>query len=120
LRVSRKERTFIECIDRVQYAGGWEECVKSLEDLRGLNVEKLISLTLHQGKIGLPRRIGFILDILRKRSPFYEHVTDTTLTKMEIEIKGSPQYLVRGKKGSLNRRWNLYIPEAFEEQLRGI
>ena len=120
LRVSSKERTFIECIDRVQYAGGWEECVKSLENLRGLNVEKLITLTLHQGKIGLPRRIGFILDILRKRSPFYEHVTDTTLSKMEIEISGPPQYLARGKKGSLNRRWNLYIPEAFEEQLRGI
>jgi hypothetical protein len=39
---------------------------------------------------------------------------------MEVEIKGSPKYLIRGKKGGLNRRWNLYIPEVFEEQLRGI
>jgi predicted transcriptional regulator of viral defense system len=120
LRVSSKERTFIECVDRIQYAGGWEECIKSLENLRGLDVEELISLTLHQGKKGLPRRVGFILDLLRKRSPFYEHVTDTTLSKIETEIRGPPQYLVRAKKGSLNRRWNLYIPEAFEEQLRGI
>jgi predicted transcriptional regulator of viral defense system len=118
--VSSKERTFIECIERVQYSGGWEECIKSLEDLRGLDVEKLISLTLQQGKKGLPRRIGFIVDLLRKRSPFYEHVNDSTLSKMEIEIRGPPQYLVRGKKGSLSKRWNLYIPEAFEEQLRGI
>jgi len=120
LRVSSKERTFIECIDRIQYAGGWEECIKSLENLHGLDVEELISLTLHQGKKSLPRRVGFILDLLRKRSPFYEHVTGTTLCKIETEIRGPPQYLVRAKKGSLNRRWNLYIPEAFEEQLRGI
>jgi predicted transcriptional regulator of viral defense system len=118
--VSSKERTFIECIDRVQYAGGWEECIKSLENLRGLDVEELISLTLQQGKKGLPRRIGFTVDLLRTRSPFYEHINDTALSKMEIEISGPPRYLVRGKKGSLNRRWNLYIPEAFEEQLRGI
>lgn len=120
LRVSSKERTFIECIDRVQYVGGWEECVKSLENLRGLDVEKLISLTLQQGKMSLLRRVGFIVDLLRKRSPFYEHVTDTMLSKIDIETRGPPQYLVRGKKGSLNRRWSLYIPEAFDEQLRGI
>jgi hypothetical protein len=60
------------------------------------------------------------MDLLRKRSPFYEHVNDNALSKMEIEISGPPQYLARGKKGSLNRRWNLYIPEVFEEQLRGI
>ena len=120
LRVSGKERTFIECIDRVQYAGGWEECIKSLENLRGLDIEKLINLTLGQDKKGLPRRIGFILELLRNRSPFYEHVSDSTLGKMKREITGPPQYLVRGEKGSLNRIWNLYIPQSFEEQVRGI
>jgi len=120
LRVSSKERTFIECVDRIRYAGGWEECIKSLENLRGIDIEKLINLTLQQKKRGLRRRIGFILDLLRKRSPFYEHISDASLSKMEIEIRGSPQYLVLGRKGSLNRKWNLYIPEAFEEQLRGI
>lgn len=120
LRVSSKERTFIECVDRVRYAGGWEECIKSLENLRGLDVEKLISLVLQQGKKGLQRRVGFTLDLLRKRSPFYEHIDDSSLSKMEVQIKGPPQYLIRGTKGILNRRWNLYIPTVFEEQLRGI
>jgi predicted transcriptional regulator of viral defense system len=119
LRVSSKERTFIESVDRVRYAGGWEECVKSLENLRGLDIEKLISLTLEYGKKGLPRRVGFILELLRNRSSFYEHVTDTTLSRIAAETKGAPQYLIRGKKGGLNRRWGLYIPESFEEQLRG-
>jgi predicted transcriptional regulator of viral defense system len=120
LRVSSKERTFIECIDRVQYAGGWEECIKSLESLSGINIEKLVSLTLSQKRKTLPRRIGYVLELLRNRSPFYEHADDNMLDKIKATIMGPPQYLIRGRKSRLNKRWNLYIPEDFEEKLRGI
>jgi predicted transcriptional regulator of viral defense system len=120
IKVSNKERTFIECVDKVRYAGGWEECIKSLEGLGGIDIGKLISLTLDQERKALPRRVGYVLELLRDRSPFYEHVNDSTLNKMKAEIEGPPQYLARGKKGDLNRRWNLYIPEGLEEELRGI
>jgi len=120
LKVSGKERTFIECVDRVQYAGGWEECIKSLEGLSGIDIEKLVSLTLNQKRKGLPRRIGYVLELLRNRSPFYERADDNTLDKMKTTIMGPPLYLIRGKKSRLNKRWNLYIPEDFEEKLRGI
>jgi len=120
LKVSSKERTFIECIDRIRYAGGWEECIKSLEGLGGLNLEKLLSLTLKQKSRTLQRRIGYVLELLRNTSPFYEHINDTTLSKIAEQIKGPPEYLIRGEKGSLDKRWNLYIPEDFEEKLRGI
>jgi len=120
LRISGKERTFIECIDRVQYAGEWEECIKSLEGLSGLNFEKLLSLTLKQKGRGLQRRVGYVLELLGNTSPFYEHINGTTLNKIAEQIKGSPEYLIRGEKGSLNKRWNLYIPEDFEEKLKGI
>lgn len=120
LKVSSKERTFIECIDRVRYAGGWEECIKSLEDLGGLDFEKLLDFTLTQERRSLHRRIGYVLELLRNRSPFYEHLNDTLLNKIMEQTKGSPRYLIRGEKGPLNKRWNLYIPEDFEEKLRGI
>jgi len=119
VRVSSKERTFIECIDRVQYAGGWEECIKSLEGLAGLDTEKLPNLVEYKKK-SLIRRVGYILELLKERSPFYEHVPDGLLNVLEAQISGSPQYLVSGKKGSLDKRWRLYIPEEFEEKLRGI
>jgi predicted transcriptional regulator of viral defense system len=120
LKVSSKERTFIECVDRPQYAGGWEECVKSLENLSGIDTEKLISLTLRQTKKALPVRVGYFLELLKNRSPFYEHISDETLTKLKTKVRSPPQYLVRGKKNSLNKRWNLYVPEGFEEELRVI
>lgn len=120
LKVSSKERTFVECIDKVEYAGGWEECIKSLEGLGGLKVEKLLNLLLKYKRNILLKRAGYVLELLRKQSPFYEHVEDILLNEIEAQIAGSPQYLIRGKKGTLNKRWKLYIPEDFEEKLRGI
>jgi predicted transcriptional regulator of viral defense system len=120
LRVSSKERTFIECIDRVQYAGGWEECIKSLSSLKGINYEKLVTLTLKQRKQILARRVGYFLEHLRNTSPFYEHVSQDQLEKLRKRVKGSPQYLSRKEPGELNARWQLYIPENLEEKLKEI
>jgi predicted transcriptional regulator of viral defense system len=120
LKVSSKERTFTECIDRVQYAGGWEECIKSLEGLSGLNFEKLLNLTLKQGRMSLTRQIGYVLELLKNRSPFYEHLNEKSLDKIAKKTRGLPQYLIHGKSGPLNKKWNLYVPEDFEENLRGI
>ena len=120
LRVSSKERTFIECIDRVKYAGGWEECIKSLEGLGGLNFERLLNLLRKYENQSLSRRVGYVLGLLKERSPFYEHLDDRKLKEIENMVTGSPRYLISGEKGPLNKRWELYIPEDFEERLRGI
>jgi len=121
VKVSSKERTFIECVDRVQYAGGWEECIKSLEGLGGLNMEKLVNLLLRDYKKDiLFRRVGYILELLKKRSQFYEHVNDRLLSKIERHITGQPRYLIYGEKGILNERWKFYIPRTFHEKLKGI
>lgn len=120
INVGSKERSFIECIDRVQYAGGWEECIKSLEGLGGINMKKLLNLLHKQKKDILSRRVGYFLELLKKRSPFYEDVNDRLLSEVESQITGPPRYLIYGEKGPVNRRWKLYIPKGFEEKLRGI
>jgi predicted transcriptional regulator of viral defense system len=120
IRVSSKERTFIECIDRVQYAGGWEECTKSLAQLGGIDFEKLVTLAFNQKKQILFRQTGYFLDYLKHTSPFYEHLSEDLLEKLRAQVKGSPQYLIRGEPGEINARWRLYIPEDFEEKLKEI
>lgn len=120
IKVSSKERAFIECIDRVQYAGGWEECIKSLEGLGGLNMKKLLNLLHKHKKDVLFRRVGYFLELLKNRSPFYEHANDRLLNQVESQIIGPPRYLIYGEKGPINRRWKLYIPKGFEEKLRGL
>jgi len=120
IKVSSKERSFIECIDKVRYAGGWEECIKSLEGLGGLNIKKLLNLLYKYKKDILFRRIGYFLELLRKRSQFYEDANDRLLSEIESQITGPPRYLIYGEKGLVNRRWKLYIPKGFEEKLRDI
>jgi predicted transcriptional regulator of viral defense system len=120
LRVSTKERTFIECLDRVEYSGGWEECIKSLAELGGVDLEKVVALTIQKGKQKLTRKTGYFLELLRGISSFYEHLNDDLLEKLKKQVKGSPQYLTRKEPGGLNRKWCLYIPEGFEDKLKGI
>jgi len=120
IRVSGKERTFIECLDMVEHAGGWEEALKSLENLGGLEFEKIHRLVLQTGKQILIRKTGLILELLKNSSIFYEHLPESTLKEIEEEVLGAPTYLIRGTGGSLNPRWRLYVPIEFKEKLRGI
>jgi len=120
LRVSSKERTFVECLDRVEYAGGWEECLKSLQNLGGLDFDKIRRIAVEDQSEILLRRVGFVLGMLKDRSMFYEHLGDDVLEKLESKISQQPRYLIRGLPGPRNDRWRLYVPEGFEEKLRGV
>lgn len=120
LRVSSRARTFVDCIDRVKYAGGWEECLKSLEDLGRVKFQSLVDLLHQYGKDILFRRVGYILELLKEHSPFYEHLSERVLNEIETKITDSPRYLIPGKKGTLHPRWNLFIPQDFPEKLRGV
>lgn len=120
IRISSKERTFVECLDRVDYAGGWEEDLKSLENLGGLDFQKIRDLLIQTNKQVLVRKTGFVLELLKERSIFYEHLSKSTLEEIEKEVHGAPTYLIRNMRGPLNTHWRLYIPEGFEEKLRGV
>lgn len=120
IRISTKERTFIECLDRVEYTGGWEECIKSLAELSGVDLEKVVALTIQKGKQNLTRKTGYFLELLKGMSSFYEHLNDDLLEKLKKQVKGSTQYLTRGEPGKLDSKWCLYIPEGFEDKLKGI
>ncbi len=120
LQVSSKERTFIDCVDRVDYAGGWEECLKSLAGLGGLDFEKMLRLLDGYEKKILYRRVGYILELLKKHSLFFEHLDEEVLDKLGEQVTETPRYLINGTSGSLHKRWNLYVPDDFEEVMRGI
>lgn len=118
--MSSKERAFVDCLDRVESAGGWEEALKSLQNLGGLDFEKVVEIVSRDKSRILLRKTGLVLDLLKKSSLFYEHLPEKILHDLEQRISGPPRYLVRDMPGSLNPRWRLYIPQKFEENLRGV
>lgn len=120
IRVSSKERTFIDSLDRVEYAGGWEESLKSLQGLGGLNFDNLFKILLSYNNEFLIRKVGFVLNILRDTSVFYEHFSDKMLNRLHERIGKSPRYLTGEGPFVYDQRWRLYVPKNFGYKLRGI
>lgn len=125
VRITDRERTFLDSLDRVNYVGGWEECLKSLETIRGLNFDRLINYTLKRENEFLTRKVGFILELLKDTSTFYNHLKDKHLERLSKQIGESPRYLEGARSPeeptTLNKKWKLYLPHQFEERfLRGV
>jgi predicted transcriptional regulator of viral defense system len=120
VKVSSRERTFLDCIDRVDYAGGWEECLKSLESMSGIQYHTLAELLNVFGHDVLFRKTGFILQMLRDVSLYYRSVDDRLLESLKKKVGSSPIYLEKGKSSLLNREWNLYVPKHFHDYVRGV
>ena len=117
IKVSSKERTLVDCVDRPDYAGGWEECLKSLSVLSGLDFKIIIDILDMYDKKSLYAKVGFVLELLREHTVFYEHLGDETLNKIKAHKLKTPKYLERSVSSTLNKDWNLYVPADFVEYL---
>lgn len=113
-------RTFLECLDRVNHCGGWEECLKSLANLRGIKVTDILEiLNIYKNKT-LELKTGYLLELLSKHSPYYSHISKEELKPLKPKNDWIPVYIDRYVTSKLSKKWGLYIPEGFDEFLRGI
>ncbi len=120
IRVSSPSRTFVECIHRPDLGIGYEEIYKSLESLGGVDIGSVQrSLKLYGNDI-LLRSVGFFLEELKERSPYYSHIEEKDLNIIEKQVGPGRSYLIRGQKGEYVSRWRLYIPEGFRDLFQGV
>ena len=117
--VSSPSRTFLDCIDRPDYSGGWEECLKSLESLTGVKAKGIKAILNSLGKDMLYRKTGLILNLF-KENPYYEDILSKLKPYLKENIGTSPMYLSKGSKSELNKEWMLYVPKGFQNILRGV
>ena len=118
--VCSKERLLIECVKYPDRVGGWEEVLKSLQGLGGIDFDVLLDLLFVQNNQSLLRRVGLVLELLRETSLFYEHLDNDILGRIKNRVKGGPRYLEKSKSGELDSKWLLYISSRFRQHLRGI
>lgn len=119
LVVSSPSRTFLDCIDRPEYSGGWEECLKSLESLSGVKVEGLIKVLDAMGKDMMYRKTGLVLELFDD-NPYYEGILSEIFPYLKDNMGSSPMYLREGSKSELSEEWKLYVPKDFKEILKGV
>ncbi len=103
-----RERTFVDCINKPDYAGGIEEVYRSVEKYPYLDFDKILNyLALLKSKV-LYARVGFFLEQHRKQ--FF--VEEEILKKIQLNIPSSVVYFdPKRKNGKLVEKWNLIVPE---------
>lgn len=112
IKVSDKEKTFLDCVRRIKYAGGLEELMKSLNTVPTLNWYKFIRQLEKFNEKALYQKSGFILEKLSLSVP------EKVLDKLKNKVGKKTYYLDKKKNSSFVSRWNLMVPESFEELMR--
>ena len=118
--VSSPARTLVDCINRLELIGGLEECVKSLDGLRGVDIKGIFKvLELYHNNL-LLRSVGVLIEKLIEHSPFYSHIKYGDLEVLKNMIGKAPMYLDQGAASKYDKNWNLYVPEGLNDLIRGI
>ena len=117
--LSDPSRTFVDCLDRPDHAGGWEEVLRSLEGLPNVRGGRLLHTLDTLGRKVLYRKAGLVLELM-EGSPYYEGVLDDVGEALLARTQGSPMRMDQRSRGPLNRRWNLYTVEGLSSMLVGV
>ncbi|GJQ20277.1 MAG: hypothetical protein HBSIN02_06320 [Bacteroidia bacterium] len=113
ITVTGKERTLVDCLERPQYCGGFEEMYRSLEKMPYLQFEVLMEYLELREQKKLHATVGFFLE--QHREAF--HVEESLLQNLERNKPAAAVYWDRSKKGGKYvKRWNLVVPEAVLER----
>ena len=120
IQVSSPSRTFVDCVHRRDMVSGLEECLKSLDGLRGVSVEGVTKvLEIYQNNL-LLRSVGFLLEKMLEYSPYYGHIKENDLDGLAEMVGKTPMYLEQRASSRFNKKWNLYVPNDLEGLMRGI
>ncbi len=106
--VTDLERTIIDCIDRIDLAGGLEELVTALNGITRLNEQALISYIREYDKKFIYKKAGFLLSLLKKdllTQSFFDICKQNCSVKLEdiSENKKMPR--------KTDKYWGLIYPE---------
>jgi len=114
--VTDRERTILDCVDRLDLAGGFEEAFKSLSSMKNVNFDRLYDYAVAQRKKIIFHKLGFLLSRQQIRDSW--HVNDEQLASLRKNLSSKIYYfLARKGSGRLVKEWNLVVPSNIEETM---
>jgi predicted transcriptional regulator of viral defense system len=114
--VADLERTILDVLNRPEYAGGYEEILRSFLGLENVDWDRLLVYAERMGETILFNRLGYVLDLLRdsvKTPPSF-------LTTLEKKAAKHVYYFEAGRKGRLVKRWRLIVDPRLEKISEGV
>ncbi len=116
VRVTYEERTLIDCIDRIDRAGGLEELLHAITSITYLNENKMLTYLEIYNKQFLYQKAGFLLSYFQQETK----LSDNFLKICREKMGKSTRYLDELSVTSVyHSQWKLFAPEnirSFSEQ----
>ncbi len=109
VKITGIERTMIDCIDRIDLAGGIEEIYRAFNNIHNISEDKLLEILHFYDKKVLYQRTGYILETFQTNLG----ISDAFLDYIQSKIGSSKCYLNTSKKTSntrLDKKWNICVP----------
>lgn len=108
INVTTAERTFVDCLNKPQFSGGWEEIWRAAEMINFLDVNRMISYAICLANATTAAKVGFFLE--QHQEQF--NVNSTQLKILEKYKPKSKHYMERGgpKEYQYLKRWSLIVP----------
>jgi len=110
ITLSDLEKTVLDCIRNIHFAGGIEEMVKSISGVPSLNYNKILEYLKQFNEQILYHKTGFIL----------ESMIDLSLPKkffneLQKHIGEKVYYIDKNKKSIYDKKWKVMVPSNFRE-----
>ena len=107
VRMTDLERTVIDCIDRIKYAGGLEELWNNLSSIAYIDEDKLQRYLENYGKSYLYQKTGFLLSMFKKQM----RLSSVFFRRCKANIGQSTRSLTDASENTIyEAEWRLCVP----------
>ncbi|MBP5444921.1 MAG: hypothetical protein J6Y28_02000 [Acholeplasmatales bacterium] len=108
IRITSLEKTIIDCIDRIDLAGGIEELLEALDLLEYVDEEELIKALEHYNKKILFRKTGYLLSFYKEEF----NLTNKLFDLCAKYVNSNKFYFLEDEYSDLkiDKKWNLFVP----------
>ena len=117
VRITSLERTVVDCIDDVNAAGGIEEILNALDQIRVLDEDKILETLRAYNKVLLYQKVGYVLEHFKEKFKF----SDGFFAECQSHLTKQIKYFLRDEYKSLefNSKWNLMAPTKLLSRIYG-
>lgn len=117
IRVTSLEKTIIDCIDDITLAGGIEEVLNALEQVKYLKEDKLVEILANYNKIFLYQKVGYLLEMYN----YQLNLSESFFNICKSHLTNKVNYFMSDefKDLILNKSWNLFVPKNIKSIING-
>ena len=119
VRTTDRVRTFIDCLDKTELAGGYEELIMCLELLGKLDGYKILEYLKKYNSSKLYAKVGFFLNLFKEHYGIEQNIIEECKKNCENKKLHFNEETKRMKSKYI-KEWNLVVPKIFTNKGEGL